>query len=219
MKTALHQLEILCPSFHLPETPDSIYAWTLEKAHPMKTLVPIFIFAITSSILHADKKHDCPSCNDAKAMAEIAAHQKIFANAKDLMIYEGLPHPYEEEKLFKTETKRKDTIKFQPLDEAFYSPSTKATNTEPIIKLLSEPGGIKINHPKKCGFHSDYCLEFTSGGIKYRAFTCFGCWEMFVFKGDEQKGHVFWFDKKELSKLLAIYDKKRPKPVKEEKAE
>ena len=101
-----------------------------------------------------------------------------------------------------------------PLDEAFYIPAVEAVNAGTILKLLSGSDGIRINQPKKCGFHADYCIQFKHQEATYRVFVCFGCGELLVMKGDS--GVTFFFNDVELKKLLTVYDKKRPKKVKVE---
>ncbi len=185
----------------------------------MKALLPILILAFSSGMLSAQHHHKCPKRNPEK-LAEVAAMKKIFADAKDIMVLEGLPHPYKEEELLKEESKRKDTSKileWPSWEERFYTPAVKATNSEDILKILSGPDCLGVYIPDKCGFHSDYCLKWSKGNTTYHALLCMGCHEIMVFDGKESQS--FSFSPEPLKPLLAIYDKKRPKLVKKEKAE
>jgi hypothetical protein len=178
----------------------------------MKIIQITFSIFLLAGIVLADGKHRHD--NDPEKKSEVEAYKRIFAAAEGIVIYEGLPHPYEEEELLKVESKRKDIVKLPPSDEAFYTPAVEAVNAEALLKLLSGPDGIHVNEPKKCGFHSDYCIQFKHLDATYRAFVCFGCGELFVMQGDS--GVMFGFNDDELKKLLAVYEKKRPKRVKVE---
>jgi hypothetical protein len=171
--------------------------------------VSIFLLA---GVVFAEGKHRHEP--DPDEQAEVEAYRRIFAAAEEIVIYEGLPHPYEEEELLRVESKRKDIVKLAHSDEAFYTPAVEAVNAEALLKLLSGPDGIRVNQPKKCGFHSDYCIQFKHQDTTYRAFVCFGCGELMVMQGDS--GATFAFNDEELKKLLAVYEKKRPKKVKAE---
>jgi hypothetical protein len=173
----------------------------------IRTTLGIFLLA---GVAFAQGKH--PHERDPDEQAEVEAYRRIFAAAEEIVIYEGLPHPYEEEELLEVESKRKDIVKLPPMDEAFYTPAVEAVNADALLKLLSGPDGIRVNQPKKCGFHSDYCIQFKHQDTTYRAFVCFGCGELSVRKGE--RGVRFGFNDDELGKLLAIYEKKRPKKVK-----
>lgn len=175
----------------------------------IQSIVSIFLLA---GFVLADGKHQHD--DDADDKSRVEDYKRIFAAAEGIVIYEGLPHPYEEEELLKVESKRKDTVKLPPLGEAFYTPAVEAVNAEALLKLLSGPDGIRVNQPKKCGFHSDYCIQFKHQDATYRAFVCFGCGELMVRQGDS--GATFDFNDDELKKLLAVYEKKRPKKVKVE---
>lgn len=140
--------------------------------------------------------------------------KKVFAEAKEFMVLEGLPHPYSEEKLLEAEAKRKDTMKLAPLEEPFYTPAAKATNDEDLRKALSGPDNISIYSDHKCGFHADYALRWQHKGITYHAAFCFGCADMAVTDGKTTQW--FSFSTEVMKPLLAIYDKKRPKKQKTE---
>lgn len=196
--------------------------WTFANKQSADTK-PMNFISITASLLLlagislAEEKprqsHDHANDNPEEK-AKVEEYKHIFGAAKEIIIYEGLPHPEEEEELLKVESKRNDTVRIPPLDEAFYTPAVEAVNADAIIKLLSGSDGIRINHPKKCGFHSDYCIQFKHQEATYRAFVCFGCGELLVMKGES--GVTFSFNDVELKKLLTVYDKKRPKKVKVE---
>lgn len=173
----------------------------------LQITVSIFLLA---GVAYAEEKHRHEP--DPDEQAEVEAYRRIFGAAEEIVIYEGLPHPDEEEELLKVESKRKDVVKLPPMDEAFYTPAAEAVNAEALLKLLSAPDSIRVNQPKKCGFHSDYCIQFKHQNITYRAFICFGCGELMVMRGDN--GTKFDFNNDELKKLLAAYEKKRPKKVK-----
>ena len=173
-------------------------------------------FALLAGFSLAEEKlhhvHKGAKGNPEK-IAQVESYRQIFNAAEQIIIYEGLPHPDEEEELMKLEAKRNDTVVL-PLDQVFYTPAVKADNPDAILKLLSGDDGISVNEPKKCGFHSDYCIQFIHKNATYRAFVCFGCNELFVMQGDS--GVMFAFNEEKLKKLLAVYDKKRPKKIKDE---
>lgn len=175
----------------------------------MKVLLIIGFFALNCGLLSAQHHHDCPSCDGPDKKAEVEAIQKVFSQAKGIMVFEGLPHPYEEEALLKAELKRKDTVKLPPLEEPFYTPALKASNEEALRKALSGPDCISVYKAHKCGFHADYCLQWQHHGVTYTAMFCFGCADMAVTHGDTTQ--YFSFNRNVLKPLLAVYDKKRPK--------
>ncbi len=178
----------------------------------MKIITITVSFALLVGFASADEKpgHVCAKDNPERK-DQVEAYKGIFAAAKDVVIYEGLPHPNDEEDLLKTELKRKDIVKLPPLDEAFYTPAVKAIDAEAMLKLLSGSDGIRVNTPSKCGFHSDYCIQFEDQDTIYRAFVCFGCVEVLVVQGDSRV--TFGFDDEKLKELLAPYHNKRPKKV------
>jgi hypothetical protein len=177
----------------------------------MKLIQITVSLILLAGIVFACDKHSHK--NDPDKQSRVEAYKLIFAAAEEILIYEGLPHPYEEEELLKVELKRKEIVKLPPLDEAFYTPAIEAVNAEALIKLLSGADGIREKEPEKCGFHSDYCIQFKHQDATYRAFVCFGCGELLVLQGDSP-GPAFGFNVDELKKLLAVYEKKRPKKVK-----
>lgn len=177
--------------------------------------------SITSSLLllagislaeEKPRHHHDHADNNPEEKAKVDAYKQIFDAAEEIVIYEGLPHPEDEKELLKAELKRKEIVKLPPSDEAFYTPTVKAVNSDGIRKLLSGPDGIRVNEEKKCGFHSDYCIQFKHKDATYRAFVCFGCSELLVIQGDSRT--IFGFNNEKLKKLLTVYDKNRPKKVK-----
>ncbi len=160
-----------------------------------------------------EKGHKCPTGpEDAELLARAEKYMAIIAGAKNIEIYEGLPHQDDEPELLERELKRKDITKLADewLDYPFYTPSTKATNEDELRKLLSGPSGIAADlHPKKCGFHPDYCIQFQHEKKRYFAFICMGCSDIIIKHGDET--HSFIFNSDKLKPLLAIYDSKRPR--------
>ncbi len=180
----------------------------------MKLIQPFVTLLLLVGITLAEEKqsydHDRGE-EYQEEQAQVEAYKGILAAAKEIVIYEGLPHPYEEEELLKKEAKRKDIVTLPPLDEAFYTPAVEVVNAEAILKLLAGSDGIQENEPKKCDFHSDFCIQFKHQDTTYHAFFCFGCGEVSVRQGDS--GVTFGFNDEELKKLLAVYEKKRPKKV------
>jgi hypothetical protein len=173
--------------------------------------IALTLLLLTGVALTAEKPGNAQDCrkNNTEKNAQVEAYKLIFAAATEVIIYEGLPHPDEERELLESELKRNDILSLPPLDGAFYTPAIKVVDSVDLLNYLSGPDGIRVYSPNKCGFHSDYCIEFKHKNLTYRAFVCFGCRELLVMQGES--GVTFAINDEELKKLLSIYDKKRPK--------
>ncbi len=170
----------------------------------MKYLIAIFALTIAIS---ANAELEKPATIEASAI-----YRTTVAAAKTIEVFEGLPHQRWDKELLTVELKRKDTqaiCKFP-----FYTPSTTASNSDALRKLLSSADSIKeYGGPKMCGgYHPDYCVSWQAGETTYYALICFGCHEIVFHDGKttmiydlKNKAH------EQFQKLLAIYEVKRPK--------
>ncbi len=170
----------------------------------MKTLITIFALTVTISANAEQKK---PPTIEASAI-----YRATVAAAKTIEVFEGLPHQMWDKELLAVELKRKDTqviCKFP-----FYTPSTTASNSEALRKLLSSADSItEYGVPKRCGgYHPDYCVSWLAGETTYHALICFGCHEIIFYDG--KTSLIYDLKNKapeQFQKLLAIYEVKRPK--------
>jgi hypothetical protein len=156
-----------------------------------------------------------PSTNFDDVKALVAAAGKI--EKVDVVLREGLPHPFNEPKQFQAE-KKKENI--ESAGQLFYKGdlSVKADDSAKLTGLLRDAATYTaFRGEKKCGgFHPDYevVIVNTADKSEYRFQICFGCHEVKVYgPGDKA---VRADIKKEgydaLTKLLKPYRKNRPEP-------
>ncbi len=147
----------------------------------------------------------------AKQIKPLAAG---IAQAKAVLVYEGLPHQNAERAALQQELKNKQTVQFHGFP--FYEQAI-GIEKEDAKKLLVLCGDRKTfgryKGPKFCGgFHPDWCLTFQAGDDLYRVLICFGCHEARLYG---PKNDVFSdLDDETVKKFAAILQplgKHRPK--------
>jgi hypothetical protein len=138
---------------------------------------------------------------------------KVIAKSNRVVVYEGLPHPFEGDVLDK-ELARKDI--FHLHKHPFYKDPlmVKDEDVKRLRAIFENPLLFKqMVEEKLCGgFHPDYCLEFYVAEKRYQVLVCFGCHET------KCHGHGVRLDcdigkdaYPSLVKLLGGYRKHRPK--------
>jgi hypothetical protein len=140
---------------------------------------------------------------------------EIVANAEEVTLHEGLPHPYAEKELLEEELAKKATFRIGEFD--FYKEPMPLTKEEAaaftevfdgIDAFSEQPAG-----QTKCGpYHADYCLEFARGQEIVQIEICFGCNESKTHYGRRQLYLRLSGDaKSELKRLLQDRWQNRPK--------
>lgn len=133
--------------------------------------------------------------------------------ADQLALYEGLPHPGNEPKLFEQEKQTKETVALHGF--LFYPAPLEITAGEKakLRGLLGDEGSFQQwRGVKKCGgFHPDYLAEWRVGGVTYRYLICFGCHEVKVYSPEKSllcdiRSEAY----KQLEALLKEHRKNRP---------
>jgi hypothetical protein len=136
-----------------------------------------------------------------------------ISRAADLVLYEGLPHPFYEPKSLANEKASKLTRELAGYP--FYREPLELTpeDAKSLREILTDRGSIApFAGEKKCGgFHPDYAVPWTSGGIARQALICLGCREVLVAGRDGQarydlRQHAY----DRLKSLLGRYVKNRP---------
>ena len=140
----------------------------------MKVVSIIFTLIFNLSALAEEEKRP--------AIEASAIYRTTVLATKSLVVFEGLPRPFEKE-LLATEIKRKDTKEI--LIYPFYTPGVDAKNANDLRKLLSSAASIAVyGGPKACGgFHPDYCISWQAGEVTYYALICFHCQEIVFYDG------------------------------------
>jgi len=138
-----------------------------------------------------------------------------ISHCKELVLYEGLPHPEAHEELFTNELKEKRTIKLE--GHAFYEEqvSPKEDLGERLRELCSDRANLgRYRGGKFCGgFHPDWCLEFRDDGRVYRVLVCFGCREAQIIGPDHKlMSELAKSGYTELHAVLSPLRKNCPKP-------
>jgi GNAT superfamily N-acetyltransferase len=144
-------------------------------------------------------------------LIDATVYQESLADATEVAIHEGLPHPLFEKSLFERELQRPDATTIAGFP--FYSPPEVLAEPSVLQALLADPAAI---HPftgeKLCGgFHPDYTLSWQRGPSTFHALICFNCGEV-MFVSDAKKlrfelsGHVC----EQLKKQLASMARKKP---------
>ncbi|MGV3661955.1 MAG: hypothetical protein ACO1TE_17355 [Prosthecobacter sp.] len=111
--------------------------------------------------------------------------RKTLLAAKDIVVYEGLPHQMWQPDQLAAELRRKDVTKIGSFH--FYTPAVNATNAEELKRLLGPAASVEpYIGPKNCGgYHPDYCVSWTHQGATFHAQVCFGCHEIVFLDGKD----------------------------------
>jgi hypothetical protein len=176
-----------------------------HDARPSMKLISIILTLVfTLSALAEEKK---PPSIEASAI-----YRTTVSAAKSLVVFEGLPHPMFEKKVFAAEIKRKDTKKI--LHYSFYTPSVDVKSADDLRKLLSSSASLEVyGGPKGCGgYHPDYCISWQDGETTCYALICFGCHEIVFYDGETFLNYDLAQDAyNRYKELLAVHESKRPK--------
>jgi hypothetical protein len=147
---------------------------------------------------------------------KVAGHPVLSAlpDSKDLIIYEGLPHPEEATRLARELKEKKH---FQLHGYPFYEEplEVSAVDREKLVEILkTDDTFLAIQRLKLCGgFHPDYAVAWTVDGVEHSILLCFGCYDADFYKGDETFKYEIVGDssnKSPLDVLLSAYRKNRP---------
>jgi hypothetical protein len=154
----------------------------------------------------------CVSCGCGGGGADEAA---TIAQATRPVVFEGLPHPGYEPKVFQAEKAAKPTVEFGGY--AFYRDQLDVTGADiSVLKtVLGDRSSYKtFSGEKKCGgFHPDFAVEWYHQGAAYRALICFGCREVKVVGlSGEQTYDMADSVNGRLKAILKPYRKNRPSP-------
>ncbi|MDG2013811.1 MAG: serine/threonine-protein kinase [Pirellulaceae bacterium] len=150
-----------------------------------------------------------------KELPKSEAMRLALSNAKDIRVYEGLPHPLRERTLFAEEKERKDIKKIGSY--WFYNP--REVDNKDLLKrlqdLLSSPSTYIVRTPEiavNCGpFHPDFAVEWMDGFKVCRVLVCFTCGEAML---SSDGTNVFYLlagrAESKVKKLLQEFAKERP---------
>ena len=140
----------------------------------------------------------CDSTDPSSVIGQITlatnSSQSLIAtiqHADQIFVYEGLPHPTREQKLFNKELQRSDVRRIAGFP--FYS-SKFTTNGKQTAKLKAAIGDVKMydkrtGEPLDCGpFHPDFAISWVHKTKQYHALFCFTCNQVRVFGEGRQQG-------------------------------
>jgi len=104
-----------------------------------------------------------------------------FAQGRNVLIYEGLPSPYTNGDLFRSELNAKQTVKMHGF--YFYLPPVNlAAADKAALQSMMADGASLISWrgEKPCmAYHPDFAIDWQdAGGRRYDALLCFGCGEV-----------------------------------------
>jgi hypothetical protein len=123
---------------------------------------------------------------EEKPATDVASYKPVAAaagKAKEVILFEGFPHPVFEPKLFKKEKETRNQFRYQGF--LFYQsrPRVRDNDGDALRKVLAEPKNFAAwRGEKKCGgFHPDYMVQWKVGDDVYRVQICFGCSEIKAF--------------------------------------
>ncbi|MBL9131572.1 MAG: hypothetical protein JNG86_10255 [Verrucomicrobiaceae bacterium] len=170
----------------------------------MKTLI-LLLTILSSHCAWALLEPAPPSVADSQSFRE------SLLKADKLVIFEGLPHQTWQRDKLKEELKRTDVIKIG--DFPFYTPALAVTNPDELKHLLGTPASIQpYRGAKLCGgYHPDYSVSWTVGGITYHAQICLGCHEVVFMTGKATLKYDMADDAvKRFEALRKLYTLKRP---------
>lgn len=142
----------------------------------------IAVLAVIAVVLGVVGKEACPRNSRPETDTNFDNLKPLAAGigtADKVVLYEGLPHQFNEPELLKHELQTKKTVQHHGFP--FYTESLplKDGDARELTKLFTEGNSFQPwRGEKKCGgFHPDYCLEWHAGGEVYRGLICFGCHE------------------------------------------
>lgn len=144
-------------------------------------------------------------------IADSQPFRESLLKADKLVIYEGLPHQTWQADKLKEELKRSDVTKIGGYP--FYTPALEVTNSDELKQLLGAPASIQpYLGPKGCGgYHPDYTVSWTAGGITYHVQICLGCHEVVFLTGNTSLKYDMADDAvKRFEALRKLYTLKRP---------
>jgi hypothetical protein len=133
--------------------------------------------------------------------------------AGDLVLYEGLPHPFFEPTSLAKEKASRPTRDLAGYPFYLEPLALKAEDAASLRALLADRGTTApFSAEKKCGgFHPDYAIAWTSGQIPTQALICLGCQEVLVSGREGQARYDLRQEAyKRLKSLLEPYVKNRP---------
>lgn len=132
-------------------------------------------------------------------------------SAPSLTVYEGLPHQTKEVALLEAELARTNTVRIHGYP--FYTPAVAAKDDATLRRILAAPDTFKpYSGPKTCGgYHPDYAVAWTTGGVTSYLLICYGCGEALI----SHRGELLPYDIRhgelaELRATLAAHAAKRP---------
>jgi hypothetical protein len=123
---------------------------------------------------------------EKKPATDVASYKPIAASAgkaKEVIVFEGFPHPLLEAKVFKKEKEERNQFRYQ--GHVFYQnrPKVKDKDAEALKKILADSKGFTAwRGEKKCGgFHPDYMIQWKDGDDLYRVLICYNCKEIMAY--------------------------------------
>jgi hypothetical protein len=123
---------------------------------------------------------------EKKPATDVASYKPVAAAAgkvKEVILFEGFPHPVFEPKLFKQEKETRNQFRYQGF--LFYEsrPRLREKDAEALRKVFADSGNFTAwRGEKKCGgFHPDFMVQWKVGDDIYRVQICFGCVEIKAF--------------------------------------
>src|SRR5688500_13875115 len=136
-----------------------------------------------------------------------------LARAKQIVVFEGLPHQAWERSELESERRLKKCVNIHGY--FFYDDARHAANEEfaSLRQALLRSGGIiGWGGNKLCGgYHPDYLIQWTGADGTYDALVCFGCHEIKLF-GPKERLYADLSGKtyEELKQTLERFRKHRP---------
>lgn len=146
--------------------------------------------------------------------ANFAALAEGISKADTILLYEGLPHQGNEQKVFKDELRKPHILLHE---YPFYSELLELNSVDraELSKLMVESSHFEPwRGEKKCGgYHPDYAIEWRTNGDVYHGLVCLGCSEVKFF-GPRSELHCDMTSetKHKLMTLFKPYRKNRPEP-------
>lgn len=191
-----------------------------ELAGLALALAILAVLALQWRVLHhrtEDASTQSPPAADnsktAQSSADLRPLLDALRGADKIVLWEGLPHPVNEEEVFDEERRSKKN--FELHGHHFYSePLTLAApDAGRLTALLRDEKSLQPwRGDKLCGeFHPDYALEYHVGARPYRLLLCLGCQELRIFS-ETASAFADLRDEpfKTLKQVLSPYRKSRP---------
>lgn len=189
---------------------------TLVKVLAVLAVVIVFGIGWLAWRFWPDEKGRIVPIGDTVDMAALPEFINALERAKEITVYEGLPHQHWEPAELKRERDSKECIK---LHGYWFYDDARVLGRKDFVSLRqalsARDGIIEWGGNKLCGgYHPDYLIRWRADNDAYDALICFGCHEVKLFgPRDRLYADLSKQTYEQLEQSLSKFRKHRPQVV------